>query len=209
MARAWEFPAGLVLGAAITAVALVTGNLSAPARIDLPAYGDSGAAGLVQWIALNLGHSVWLFALVLVLYVMNLERLSRSLETHPEASEVVELDQLSDVWINLFIGIGVIWTAVGMRAALQAALGDSSSGDSPEMVLRNLVDGGILLALTTTIVGAVGGYLMRLIKTLRVGARLAAVYEAQQARQLDALINATQRIEQRLPVQEQDHAVPG
>lgn len=208
MRRAWEFPAGLVLGAGITAIALLTGAMNTPARFVLPTY-SADAQGLIEWVALNLGHSVWLFALVLVLYSMNLSRLSRCLEEWPEATEVVELDQLSDVWINLFIGIGVIWTAVGMRAALQAALGESSSGDSPEMVLRNLVDGGILLALTTTIVGAVGGYLMRLLKTLRVGARLAQVYEAQQARQLDALISATQRIERRLPGQEQTHAAQG
>ena len=43
-------------------------------------------------------------------------------------------------------------------------------------MLQRLVDGGILLALSTTIVGGVGGYLMRVIKTVLVGAPLRRCY---------------------------------
>lgn len=194
MAGGWQFPAGLVSGALIAVGALTVGQLE-PAT--LPAL---DGAGFVRWAALNLGHASWLFALVLVFYALNLSRLHNRLEQDPLSMEVVELDQLSDVWINLFIGIGVIWTAVGMRSALQAALGGplDGAGESADRVLRNLVDGGILLALTTTIVGAVGGYLMRLIKTLLVGARLQAMYDSQQQRQLAELIRTAQRIEQRI-----------
>jgi len=138
------------------------------------------AQGLTEWIALNLGHSFWFFALVLALYLMNLQQLSRLLRTDPHSHRVTELDQLSDVWMHLFVGIGVIWTAVGMRSALQAALGD------------------ILLALTTTIVGGVGGYLMRLGKTVLLGSRLHALFEQQQRADVQALVAATERIESRM-----------
>ncbi len=153
-----------------------------------------------HWLQLNLGHSAWLFALVLTLYAANLLRLSRLLAGGPDLKVVVKLDQLSDVWINLFVGIGVIWTAVGMRSALQAALGDPGGAlsDSAGSVLHKLVDGGILLALTTTIVGGVGGYLMRLVKTMVVGARLQTFYAGVSRADLRELVGLGERIEARL-----------
>ena len=95
---------------------------------------------------------------------------------------------------------GVIWTAVGMRSALQSALGDPDGAltDTASNVLRKLVDGGILLALTTTIVGGVGGYLMRLGKTVLVGAGLQDFYEETNRREMRELITATERIEAHL-----------
>ena len=39
-----------------------------------------------------------------------------------------------------------------------------------------MVDGGILLALSTTIVGGIGGYLMRAGKSVWLGQELAALY---------------------------------
>jgi len=113
---------------------------------------------------------------------------------------IARLDQLSEVWIHLFVGIGVIWTAVGMRSALQTALGDPGAAltDDADAVLRRLVDGGILLALTTTIVGAVGGYLMRVVKTACVGAALSSYFEALDRQELRALLEAARRIETRL-----------
>ena len=150
-------------------LALLALILAAPADPQ-----DSARLLLGGWLTTNLGHSVWLFGLVLTLYVMNLRRLQQILADQPVLRDVVELDQLLDVWIHLFVGIGVIWTAVGMRSALQAALGEPGQAlvDSAGSVLQKLVDGGILLALTTTIVGGIGGYLMRLGKTMVVGASL-------------------------------------
>jgi len=190
----WGVGSGLVVGALLTLSAL---------GIGVPSTVGGEAKGVMEWIALNLGHSFWFFALVLVLYVMNLQQLSRLLRTDPNSLRVSELDQLSDVWMHLFVGIGVIWTAVGMRSALQTALGDAGATgdglvDSADTVLRKLVDGGILLALTTTIVGGVGGYLMRLGKTLLLGARLQALFEQQQRSDVQALVAATERIESRL-----------
>jgi hypothetical protein len=169
--------------------------------IDPPqADATSSRATLGAWVAANLGHSVWFFAIVLTVFLMNLSRLHKILGDEPPLHHVVELDQLLDVWINLFVGIGVIWTAVGMRGALQAALGAPGEAlvDSADSVLQKLVDGGILLALTTTIVGAMGGYLMRLGKTMSVGAQLHTYYDRVQRTDLQALIETTQRIEAQL-----------
>jgi hypothetical protein len=132
---------------------------------------------------------------------MNLTRLNRLLDDLSAGfPQIVELDQLLDVWIHLFVGIGVIWTAVGMRSALQAALGDPGEAlvDTAGSVLQKLVDGGILLALTTTIVGGVGGYLMRLGKTMTVGARLNGFYDANNRREINELIEVTRRLDRRL-----------
>ena len=131
----WEFAAGAVVGVvlAVAALGVAGSGLS----------GAADAAPLKVWLQLNLGHSAWLFALVLTLYAANLRQLSGLLAGGPDLKVVVKLDQLSDVWINLFVGIGVIWTAVGMRSALQAALGDPGGAlaDSAGSVLHKLVDG--------------------------------------------------------------------
>lgn len=194
------FAPGVAVGAAVAVVAML---LVEPAGV-----GDGAAFG--RWLALNLGHSSWLFGAVLVLFAVHLTRLRRRLES-PElfgaGSDpagyrrlVAELDQLTDVWIHLFIGIGVVWTAVGMRSALQVALADPDHAltDTAGSVLKKLVDGGILLALSTTIVGAVGGYLMRLGKTLYAGAALHDHYDAQEHSDLRALVTTVQRLERRL-----------
>ncbi|MEM8765887.1 MAG: hypothetical protein AAGE43_00465 [Pseudomonadota bacterium] len=192
--RGWGFGWGAGTGIVLTLLALL---MVAP-----PEAAVSSRASFGGWIDANLGHSVWLFAVILTVYIMNLTRLQRILSTHgePAFTEVVELDQLLDVWIHLFVGIGVIWTAVGMRSALQAALGDPGEAlvDSAGSVLQKLVDGGILLALTTTIVGGVGSYLMRLGKTMTVGAGLNAFYDRNNRREMHELIAVTRRLEDAL-----------
>ena len=54
---------------------------------------------------------------------------------------------------------------------------------------------GILLALSTTIVGGIGGYLMRLVKSLALGQQLAALYLQESQRPAEANLAALQRIE--------------
>ena len=157
----------------------------------LPMYGAE------VWLSANLGSSVWLFLLVLGAYAVHLGRLNDLLGAAPSIRQVVQLDQLIDVWAHLFVGIGVIWTAIGMRSALQAALSnpDAAFNDTAGDVLQRLVDGGILLALSTTIVGGIGGYLMRLGKTLYLGAALQAFYEDVNHADLRALVATVNRLE--------------
>ena len=158
----------MFLGAVIGVATVLAWTLLAP----------GAAEGLVDWLGVNLGHSTWLFAVTLLVFHVNLTQLGAELEHEPRYSRVVFLDQLSDVWMHLFIGIGVVWTAVGMRDALVATLAVPGGGlvQDAGQVLGRLVDGGILLALTTTIVGALGGYAMRLVKTIGLGASLSRFY---------------------------------
>lgn len=198
----WGFGRGLLCGIGLMAAALIAAQSQS---IDLQqgvslTVAAQHSVGVWAWIELNLGHSFWLFAAVVVLFVAHLTQLRALLDSDPQSVRVVQLDQLTDVWMHLFVGIGVVWTAVGMRSALQAALGESSDTlvDSADTVLRKLVDGGILLALTTTIVGGIGGYLMRLVKTLLLGSRLQELYDRQQRSDVQALLAATRRIESRM-----------
>ena len=146
--------------------------------ITLVIIADAWQFNLVDWTTTNLGHSTWVFSACLGLFVYTLTKLNSQLERKAEYQSVVQLDQLSDVWIHLFVGIGVIWTAIGMRSALVTTLSvpDTLANDASQ-VLGRLVDGGILLALSTTIVGAIGGYLMRLAKTIYVGSSLTEYYQ--------------------------------
>jgi hypothetical protein len=152
-----------------------------------------------SWLALNLGHSAWLFCAVFVFYLANLKRLNDLLARNRIFKEIVSLDQLSDIWIHLFIGIGVVWTAVGMRSALETTLAAPEAlAEGAGDVLARLVEGGILLALTTTIVGAIGGYLMRLFKTMWLGAELTEFYRQEDRREMFATLAHLSRIEMHL-----------
>lgn len=201
---AWGFGWGAGTGVVLAFVAL----LVVDPGFESTAGGSAGSS-VGQWLDVNLGYSVWLFAVVLTLYVFNLRRLHQLLQGSPAVKHIVELDQLSDVWIHLFVGIGVIWTAVGMRSALQTALGDPGQAlvDTAGSVLQKLVDGGILLALTTTIVGGIGGYLMRLAKTMVVGADLHDYYDEISRCDTRELVRATQRIEARLDLLASEQSV--
>ena len=199
------FLQGMVLGAMV-AVGLGVGvlyalNMANVIVLTMPLLPE--AHQLLAWIYENLRLSVIPFALTLVLYTYSLRRLSRyleSLQTPPE--KVVQAEHLVDIWINLFFGIGVIWTAIGIRSALLTALGDLDPLTAAELgaftILQRLVDGGILLALSTTIFGAIGGYLLRVIKAFVVGARLQAYYGAIAQTQMDQLGKTLHSIEDRL-----------
>ncbi len=189
-----SFALGTAVGVALCALAL------AALLPNSPDSGFTGREAALLWVDQNLGASMWLFGAVLALYLFDLMRLRNKLSNtdNLELRDVAGLDQRLDVWGQLFIGIGVVWTAIGMRSALQAALGDGDLSGSASSVLKNLVDGGILLALTTTIVGGVGGYLMRLTKTVSVGSELQSFYESLDQAGVRALLQATQRIESHL-----------
>ena len=116
--------------------------------------------------------------------------------------KIAQLDHLVDIWINLFFGIGVIWTAIGMRGALLEGLGDLNAQSAAKLgafsILQRLVDGGILLALSTTIFGAVGGYFLRLVKSLTVGTEVKAFYNRLAQQQADGVNATLQSIDTRI-----------
>ncbi|MGB5717890.1 MAG: hypothetical protein WBN81_12440, partial [Gammaproteobacteria bacterium] len=79
---------------------------------------------LFEWSRRNLGLSIVPFGIALGLYIHSLHALQQRLDDNPPQDEISQLEHLNDVWTSLFFGIGVIWTAIGMRSALLYALGD-------------------------------------------------------------------------------------
>jgi hypothetical protein len=143
-----------------------------------------GATGamLLNWCRDNLGMSVIFFGICAVLFTVYLVCLVAMLRhANPAINKIEALESKLDLLINLFFGIGVIWTAIGMRNALLIALSGLDAAEAARMgafvILQRLVDGGMLVALSTTIVGGLGGYIMRMIKLWVAGAGLAALYE--------------------------------
>ena len=162
--------------------------------------GDNGPVveAAVEWTARNLGLAAAAFAAVAVAWLRSLLRLRDALEQGGAADAVAHYDLLTDVWVALFFGVGVIWTAIGMRAALLEAIGPGSAGGDGAAMLARLVDGGILLSLSTTIVGGIGGYLMRVIRALWLGPGLRRFYVAESRRDMGALRASLSAIELRL-----------
>ena len=158
---------------------------------------------VLSWAYENLRLSVLPFFLTLVFYSGALWRLKHYLRDQGASVEkIAQADHLVDIWINLFFGIGVIWTAIGMRGALLEGLGDLNAQSAAKLgafsILQRLVDGGILLALSTTIVGAVGGYLLRLVKSLAVGTQVIAYYNRLAEQQAQAVSVVLKSIDEQL-----------
>lgn len=154
----------------------------------------------LSWVYDNLGSSLPVFGGLLIAYFVSLARLQRFLEQDAAIEKIVQMDQLTDTWTTLFFGTGVIWTAIGMRSALIFALGepDTTVQEGAFAVLQRLVDGGILLALSTTIFGGVGGYLMRVYKSVALGAALQQRYDRAARVDTTRMNDALHRIENHL-----------
>lgn len=135
-----------------------------------------------SWIYDELNYSVYLFIALLGWFIYQLLLLHRNLTEDASLLVVQVREQRIDLNITLMFGVGVIFTALGMRSALVYTLGGDADviDQGASDVLKRLVDGGILVALSTTIVGGVVGYLMRLSKLLILGHRLSEFYEKQQ-----------------------------
>ena len=190
------------LGAVLVALTLLyILNMSAVVAIsvlDVPTI-----QRMLAWTYENLRLSVIPFGATLLLFTGSLIRLKRFLRDQDSAVEkIAQMDHLVDIWINLFFGIGVIWTAIGMRGALLDGLGDLNAQSAAKLgafsILQRLVDGGILLALSTTIFGAVGGYLLRLVKSLTVGTQIQAYYHRLAEQQTDAVQSSLRSIDAHL-----------
>ena len=172
LGMALSFVTGLVVLYLLTMLGIISVSILEVPHIQL----------LLEWLQRNLGLSVVPFGITLGLYVHSLRMIQQGLHDKRPPDEISQLEHLNDVWTSLFFGIGVIWTAIGMRSALLYALGDPdvASQAGAYAVLQRLVEGGILTALTTTIVGGVGGYVMRVVKSSLLGTRLSRYYEEQE-----------------------------
>ncbi len=179
------------------------------ARADLMELDGSGMGSPSEWLHwayINLGSSIPVFAVLLIAFFFTLGRLRRMLEQDRPVNQIVQFDHLTDIWTTLFFGTGVIWTAIGMRSALIFALGDRDEALSQGAfaMLERMIDGGILLALSTTIFGGVGGYLMRVYKTVSLGAELQQCYDRAARADTSEMRESLQRIEQHLGRQDEE-----
>lgn len=147
--------AGMVIVLVADAMALVSG---------------SGSLTLMEWVRTNLGLSslVFLFVLMFMGHALNV-LVSTLGECEPAPSRVFYYENQYDMGSSLLFGTGVLFTAVGIRDALTEAILPGQVATSPTDVLGSLVSGGILSALTTTIVGGALGYGARLLKSVVVG----------------------------------------
>lgn len=188
-----------VFGSAMSASAL----LYILSRSDLIRFSTDRIPNLgtwLTWIYTNLGSSIPVFSILLLAFFVSLRRLSTYLDEQRPVNEIVQLDHLTDIWTTLFFGTGVIWTAIGMRSALMFALGveESMLQQGAFAVLERMVDGGILLALSTTIFGGIGGYLMRVYKSVAIGAQLQGQYDQAARVDTSSMRESLQRIERHL-----------
>ncbi len=199
------FSAGFITGAVgvliIGAAILYMLNMSEVVAISVLKI--PSVQRVLSWTYDNLRLSVIPFSLTLLCFAGTLLRLNGYLADPTVSPEkIAQTEQLVDIWINMFFGIGVIWTAIGMRGALLEGIGDLNSQTAAQLgafsILQRLVDGGILLALSTTIFGAVGGYLLRLLKSLTVGPRIRAFYNRLAEQQAESVNYALQSIDNRL-----------
>lgn len=172
-------------------------------RSKLVTFHDQRLPGFdewLQWAYTNLGSSIPVFAALLLAFFVTLGRLRRNLEEERPVNVIVQLDHLTDIWTTLFFGTGVIWTAIGMRSALIFALGepDETMQQGAFAMLKRLVDGGILLALSTTIFGGIGGYLMRVYKSVFLGSTLQHAYDLAARVDTSSMRHTLERIETHL-----------
>jgi len=156
-----------------------------------------------DFIYQNLKLSIVPFTIIIIWYFYLLTKLNKSLaNNHHSIEYIAQTEHLIDTCISLFFGIGVIWTAIGMRSALIFALGDpeNAAANGAFAILQRMVDGGILLALSTTIFGGIGGYLMRMVKSLFLGQRIQSYYnqhlQKQSVNAYETLLNIDNNLNQ-------------
>ncbi|MFC1812784.1 hypothetical protein ACFL03_08835 [Thermodesulfobacteriota bacterium] len=124
-------------------------------------------------IMMGLETSPVLFAINIAFFIKYLRKLRNELEKRPrDPVEIEYWDHKSNLAISLSFAIGIGYTAYGMMRALYTTLhdlpGNLEQVDALEL-LNGLVEGGIILALATTIAGMIIGYSMRFIKYDTVG----------------------------------------
>lgn len=208
-----DFVQGMVAGLTGTLVGGIA-IVYALARANLVELNNSAISSPGEWLSwayTNLGSSIPVFAVLLIAFFVTLGRLRKCLDDERPVNQVVQLDHLTDIWTTLFFGTGVIWTAIGMRSALIFALGDRTLALSQGAfaMLERMIDGGILLALSTTIFGGVGGYLMRVYKTVSLGSELQQRYDRAARADTSLMRESLERIEKHLDVRDKPSASDG
>ncbi len=156
----------LLIGGGIFA-GWITISASAPWLLDPAAF-----------IYRHLRLSLVAFGALFILYTWLIARMRFLLrQTDTALSRLSFYDRLLNTTISSFFGVGVIWTAIGMETALMQALSgiESGGGKLAEAgaygLLDRLVNGGLLLALSTTVFGGICGYVLRLLKIILLGDR--------------------------------------
>jgi len=153
----------------------------------------------------HLGNSVYWFAGNLLLFSGCCVRLLWIIGSDENEYITVRFyDSLANLSISLFFGIGVIYTAVGMQQAFQLSLGnveqDMIQKLGPWGILQSLVEGGLLMALLTTIVGGALGYILRLVKFFLFGKKLFCIIDKMSNKKNDEIIEKLSSIENKLTV---------
>jgi len=202
MSNSIVFFKGLTAGALGTLIGGAA-SLYLLSRFDVIHFSDTAISSPDEWLHwayTNLGSSIPVFAILLLAYFITLGRLRDALEHDRPINQIVHLDHLTDIWTTLFFGTGVIWTAIGMRSALIYALGDRDAAlqQGAFAMLERMIDGGILLALSTTIFGGVGGYVMRVYKTVMLGTQLQQQYDNAARADTSEMRASLKRIEKHL-----------
>ncbi len=202
---ATDFSAGFITGAlgVLTIATILLYMLNMSEIVAISVLEVPSVQRMLAWTYDNLRLSVIPFCLTFLFYTGSLLRLKRFLgNQHVSVEKIAQIDHLVDIWINLFFGIGVIWTAIGMRGALLEGIGDLNAQSAAKLgafsILQRLVDGGILLALSTTIFGTVGGYLLRIVKLLAVGTQVKAYYSRLAEQQTEGVHSTLRSIDARL-----------
>ncbi len=198
-----SFLRGVACGALLGFVAMLVPVIALGSAGTLSLFGEALRYIDLLWATVNanLRGSLALFCLILLCYCLQLWKMRGLLAaSEPQLASIVRHEQLLDLCARLLFGVGVIWTAIGMRDALLHALGDpaATTAQGALAVLQRLVDGGILLALSTTIVGGIGGYLMRSVKSLALGRRLNALYISASQQVAVEGLSTLRRIDERL-----------
>ena len=202
MSRSLVFLKGLAAGVLGTLIG-GSASLYVLSRLGVIHFSDTAISSPGEWLHwayTNLGSSIPVFAVLLLAYFVTLGRLRHALEHARPINQIVQLDHLTDIWTTLFFGTGVIWTAIGMRSALIFALGDRDAAlqQGAFAMLERMIDGGILLALSTTIFGGVGGYVMCVYKTILLGTQLQQQYDTAARADTSEMRASLDRIEKHL-----------
>ena len=162
---------------AYVCVAFVAGLFSVLLADAWGAHFPKSAQGVTNWLALNLGYSAPLFCVALLFVTHSMACLLEELgKDKCCSSRTFHLEHRVDIGISLLFGIGVLFTAIGIRDALMTAIDGEVAATNGGEVLALLVSGGILSAMTTTVVGGALGYSIRVIKVLATGEKLEKVH---------------------------------